>query len=83
MRTTFWLQTAFDASFGRNSGGQFNVALKSGGNQFHGTAYEFFRNRITDARNFFAAAGEASPQYQRNQFGASLGGPVNRGTLYP
>jgi hypothetical protein len=59
---------AYDASFGRNSGGQFNVALKSGGNRFHGTAYEFLRNRVTDARNFFAPAAETSPQYQRNQF---------------
>ena len=48
---------AFDASFGRNSGSQFNVALKSGGNRIHGTAYEFFRNRVTDARNFFAPRG--------------------------
>ncbi len=69
---------AFDATFGRNSGGQFNVVLKSGGNDLHGTAYEFFRNRVLDARNFFAPGGEASPQYSRNQFGASAGGPVRR-----
>lgn len=69
---------AFDASLGRNAGGQFNVALKSGGNQFHGTAYEFFRNSATDARNFFAPAGEPDPRYQRNQFGASAGGPILR-----
>ena len=68
----------YDASFGRNSGGQFNIVLKSGGNQFHGTAYEFLRNGATDARNFFAAAAEKSPQYQRNQFGASAGGPILR-----
>ena len=73
---------AYDASFGRNSGGQFNVVLKSGGNQFHGTAYEFFRNVVTDARNFFAPAGEPSPQYQRNQFGASGGGPVIRNRTF-
>ena len=69
---------AYDASFGRNAGGQFNVVLKSGGEQFHGTVYEFFRNRVTDARNFFAPAAEESPQYQRNQFGASAGGPLVR-----
>jgi hypothetical protein len=67
-----------DALSGRNGGGQVNVVLKSGANQVHGTAYEFLRNRVTDARNFFAPRAENSPQYQRNQFGASLGGPVIR-----
>ena len=70
--------SAYDASFGRNAGGQLSVVVKSGTNQFHGTAYEFFRNRALDARNFFAPAGERSPQYQRNQFGFSAGGPVIR-----
>jgi hypothetical protein len=65
-----------DATFGRNAGGQVSVVLQSGNNQLHGTAYEFLRNRVTDARNFFAPASEKSPQYQRNQFGASLGGPI-------
>ncbi len=73
---------AYAAPFGRNSGGQFNVAIKSGGNQFHGAAYEFFRNRVTDARNFFAPAGEPSPQYLRNQFGASAGGPAIRNRTF-
>ena len=70
--------SSYDASYGRNAGGQLSVVVKSGTNQVHGTAYEFFRNRATDARNFFAAAGENSPQYQRNQFGFSAGGPVVR-----
>ena len=68
--------STYDAQSGRNSGGQMNVVLKSGANQIHGTAYEFLRNRVTDARNFFAPPTEKSPQYQRNQFGGSLGGPV-------
>src|SRR6266404_3124678 len=72
------LTSSYDASFGRNAGGQVSVVLKSGTNQLHGSAYEFFRNRVMDARNFFAPAGEASPQYQRNQFGASVGGPVRK-----
>ena len=62
---------AYDASFGRNSGGQFNVVLQSGGNQFHGTAYEFLRNRVTDARNFFAPAGSQA----RNTSAISLAPP--------
>ena len=72
------LTSSYDASFGRNTGGQVNVALKTGTNQFHGTLYEFFRNDALDARNFFAPAGELDPRYQRNQFGASLGGPIRQ-----
>jgi outer membrane receptor protein involved in Fe transport len=72
------LTSTYDASFGRNGAGQLNVVLKSGTNQFHGTAYEFFRNAALDARNFFVPSGEPDPKYQRNQFGASLGGPVRK-----
>ncbi len=72
------LTNSYDAAFGRNSGGQINVAVKSGGNQFHGAVYEFFRNAALDARNHFAPAGEPDPQYQRNQFGLALGGPIQR-----
>ena len=70
------------ALFGRNAGGQLNVVLQSGANQVHGTAYEFFRNQVTDARNFFAPPGAQSPRYQRNQFGASLGGPIVRNRTF-
>ena len=70
------LSSTYDASFGRNGGGQVSVVLRSGGNQFHGTAYEFFRNAIFDARNYFAPSGVAAPQDQRNQFGGTLGGPI-------
>ena len=76
------LGSTYDASFGRNAGAQVNVVLKSGTNQFHGTAYEFFRNRSLDARNFFAPADQGDPQYQRNQFGFSLGGPVVKDRLF-
>jgi hypothetical protein len=72
------LTNSYDASFGRNSGGQINVALHRGGNAFHGTAYEFFRNAALDARNHFAPASEPDPKYQRNQFGVSAGGPIVR-----
>ncbi len=68
----------YDASFGRNAGGQVNVALKSGTNDFHGTIYHFLRNAALDARNAFAPASEPAPKFQRNQFGFSLGGPVAR-----
>ncbi len=70
--------STYDAAFGRSAGAQVNVVLKSGANNFHGTAYEFLRNKVTDARNFFAPRNEPAPQYQRNQFGFSLGGPVRK-----
>ena len=76
------LTSVVDASFGRNAGGQLNVVLKSGTNIFHGSAYEFFRNGAIDARNFFAPSDQSKPQYQRNQFGASLGGPVRRNRTF-
>jgi hypothetical protein len=72
------LTSNHDASFGRNAGGQVNVALKSGTNEVHGTVYHFFRNAALDARNRFAPAGEPDPKFQRNQFGFSLGGPIRR-----
>jgi len=68
--------SGYSAEFGRAGGGVFNVVTKSGGSQFHGDIYEFFRNDKLDARNFFAKLGELSPKYRFNQFGASLGGPV-------
>ena len=74
----FQVQTAqFSAEYGRASGGQVNVVTKSGGNAFHGSAWEFLRNRAMDARPFNLNAPKL-PQYQRNQFGASLGGPIVR-----
>ncbi len=67
---------SYSAEFGRNSGGQFNALTKSGSNALHGSAYEYFRNSNMDARNFFDPA--TIPAFTRNQFGASLGGPVRR-----
>jgi len=70
------LTNLYDASFGRNVGGQINVLLQSGTNQFHGTAYEFIRNSVLDGTNFFAPKDEPAPKDIRNQFGASIGGPL-------
>jgi hypothetical protein len=76
------ITSTYDAAFGRNGGAQVNVVLKSGTNQIHSTAYEFFRNAALDGRNFFAPAGEPDPKYQRNQFGFSLGGPIRQNRTF-
>jgi len=65
---------SYGAEFGRNFGGQINAVSKSGTNSFHGSLYEFHRNDNLDARNFFDGA--RKPEFKRNQFGGSFGGPV-------
>ncbi len=67
---------AYGAEFGRNSGGQVNVVTKSGGNAFHGSLFEYHRNDALDARNYFDTG--AKPDFRRDQFGLTLGGPLRR-----
>jgi hypothetical protein len=74
--------STYDASFGRNGGGQINVVTRSGTNQVHGTAYEFFRNAKLDGTNYFAPQDQPDPRYQRNQFGGSFGGPVKKDSTF-
>jgi len=74
----FKVQTSlYDASQGRNGGGNINAVLKSGARQFHGDAYEFFRNDKLDANDYFLnASGQPRPVVRQNLFGASFGGPM-------
>src|SRR5258708_403832 len=72
----------FQAEQGRNPGATINVVTKSGSNEIHGSVYEFFRNTQLDAKNFFAKPAAPKAQYQQNQFGASLGGPIRRDKLF-
>ena len=74
----FKVQTSlYDASQGRNGGGNVNAILKSGTRQFHGDAYEFFRNDVLNANEYFLNANsQPRPSVKQNIFGASLGGPV-------
>ena len=67
---------AYSAEFGRNSGGQINVLTKSGANSVDGSFYEFHRNDALDARNYFDAGEQ--PDFHRNQFGGTVGGPIAR-----
>jgi hypothetical protein len=78
----------YSAEFGRGGGAQVNVVLKSGTNQFHGSGFEFVRNRNLDAKNFFdqpdctpdSIQGTCAPipRLDRNQFGGTLGGPLQK-----
>jgi hypothetical protein len=67
---------AYSAEFGRNSGGQINVLTKSGANTVDGSVFEFHRNDALDSRNYFDTGKQ--PDFRRNQFGATLGGPIAR-----
>ncbi|WP_213804398.1 TonB-dependent receptor [Granulicella sp. dw_53] len=66
---------SYAAEAGRTAGGVVNLVTKSGTNTFHGTAYEFFRNDIFDARNVYQTTGR-KPELRQNQYGGSIGGPI-------
>src|SRR5262245_2410845 len=76
--TEFKTQTSlYDASQGRNGGGNIQVALKSGTSEYHGNVFEFFRNNVLNANDFFLnRAHRERPVLRQNQFGGSFGGPV-------
>ncbi|HVF43186.1 MAG TPA: carboxypeptidase regulatory-like domain-containing protein, partial [Pyrinomonadaceae bacterium] len=74
----FRVQTgSYSAEMGGAGGGQINIVTRTGTNQFHGTVYEFLRNDALDARTF-NEMGEGSSHLNRNNFGASVGGPVKK-----
>ncbi|MGO8788549.1 MAG: carboxypeptidase regulatory-like domain-containing protein [Terriglobia bacterium] len=66
----------YGAEYGKRPGAQINIVTASGSNQLHGDAYEFLRNSALDARNFFDSA--QIPNFERNEFGGSLGGPIKK-----
>src|SRR5579872_6116062 len=68
-----------DAEYGNYSGGLINVVTKSGGNNFHGSAFEFLRNTILDSKGFFSP--ERST-FQQNQYGGTVGGPIKRDKIF-
>jgi len=70
----------YGAEYGKRTGGQVSIVTASGTNKVHGSVFEFLRNSAFDARNYFDQAD--IPGFQRNQFGAALGGPLSRNKLF-
>jgi Carboxypeptidase regulatory-like domain len=73
------LTGTYSAEYGRQFGGQVIVWTKSGTNEFHGTAWDFYRNSVFDARNFFATS---TPSFIRSQYGAVIGGPIRKNKTF-
>jgi hypothetical protein len=84
----FKIQTStYDASYGRNPGANVNVVTKSGGNEFHGSLFEFFRNEKLNANDFFYNRDNPLSRTKKqilrqNQFGGSIGGPIKRDKVF-
>jgi len=76
----FKVQTGnYDASYGRGTGANVDVVSRTGGNRYHGSAWEFLRNDALNANNFFSKlTGQPRPVLKQNQFGAAVGGPIVR-----
>jgi hypothetical protein len=70
----------YGANYGKRTGAQISIITASGGNDLHGSVYEFLRNSALDARNYFDQA--KIPEFQRNNFGAALGGPLRHDKLF-
>jgi hypothetical protein len=71
------VSNAYDAEYGKHTGGVVTAITKSGTNEFHGSVFNFLRNDNLDARNFFdREESGGKPEFRRNQFGASIGGPI-------
>src|SRR5947207_9228742 len=74
------VKDTYGAAYGKRPGAQVSIVTAGGTNQLHGSAYEFLRNSALDARNYFDQG--AIPQFQRNVFGGSLGGPIVKGKTF-
>src|SRR6195256_370865 len=69
--------------FGRTPGGQISIVTRSGTNQFHGTAFDYLRNDVFDANDWFAdSAGLPKPRERQNDFGGTLSGPIVKGKTF-
>src|SRR5215467_10289007 len=70
------LRDSYGAEYGKRPGGQVTIVTQSGTNELHGSVYEFLRNKALDAPNYFDQG--SAPPFQRNQFGGSIGGPIQK-----
>ena len=70
------LRDSYGAEYGKHPGGQVSIITQSGTNQWHGSVFEYLRNNALDAPNYFDQG--SAPPFQRNQFGGSLGGPIQK-----
>ena len=75
------LPDSYGAEYGKRAGGQISIVTSSGTDQLHGDLFEYVRNNVFDARNAFDQT-DAAPPFKRNQFGASLGGPLKKDKLF-
>lgn len=84
MLEEFKVQTGlYDAAFGRGTGANVSVVTRKGSNEFHGSVFEFVRNNLLNANDFFLnETGHPRPDLKQNQFGASLGGPIRQDRLF-
>ncbi|MGA7921191.1 MAG: TonB-dependent receptor [Candidatus Acidiferrales bacterium] len=80
----FRIETStFAPEFGRTPGAQISIVTRSGTNQFHGTVFDYLRNDVLDANNWFAdEQGLAKPKERQNDFGGTLGGPLHRNSTF-
>jgi hypothetical protein len=76
------LTSNYSAEYGKTAGGVVNAISRSGTDAFHGDAYEFLRNSVLDAKNFFDSHANPIPEFRRNQFGGSAGGPIIKGRTF-
>lgn len=74
------LRDSYGAEYGKHPGGQVLIATQGGSNEWHGSLYEFLRNSAFDSPNFFAQG--KVPPFQRNQFGAAVGGPIAKDNTF-
>lgn len=74
------LRDSYGAEYGKHPGAQVVIVTQSGSNEWHGSAYGFLRNNDLDARNYFDV--HSAPLFQRNQFGASMGGPISKDNTF-
>ena len=82
VREVHLVTNPYSAEYGRTAGGVFTAVSRSGGQRFHGTAYEYFRNDALDARNYFDSPAAGAPPLRRNHFGVLAGGPVVEGKAF-